>query len=290
MKNYFFNLKFVSGKLLLALLVTSLNCALLSAEQKPAGNLLSFSEGKTTFDFPAMGGTLMKESGISPAIPSPVANEKKTGTWFPNPNPSKYFIGHSAIPLEKGSGYFQNTWIFVNSAGFAITNNISISGGVEIISLLARGEGPYAFFLNPKISFSIGENFYAGGNILYLNTLRTIDKFGGLATLNGFFTYGNDNNNITAGAGWGFADGQFSSLPVITVSGMVRVSGRIAFVTENWILPVGGDEGKDLYGMFSYGIRFLGEKNSIDLGFMNNRDLSQTLILGIPLLNFVINF
>ena len=31
----------------------------------------------------------------------------------------------------------------------------------------------------------------------------------GLATLNGFFTYGNTNNNITAAAGWGWADGEF---------------------------------------------------------------------------------
>lgn len=160
---------------------------------------------------------------------------------------------------------------------------------MEIMSLLAKGEGPYVFFINPKVSFRISDYFYAGGNILYVNSVRTVEKFGGLASLNGFFTLGNHNNNLTAGVGWGYAEGKFSSKPIITVSGMARASRRIAFVSENWIAPVGNEEGK-LYGVFSYGIRFLGEKNSVDLGFLNNKDIAKGLIIGIPWLDFVINF
>ena len=66
--------------------------------------------------------------------------------------------------------------------------------------------------------------------ILYMNTIRTVNEFGGLATLNGFCTYGNNNNNITGSVGWGWAEGEFSAKPVFTVSGMTRVSKRIAFV------------------------------------------------------------
>ena len=76
-----------------------------------------------------------------------------------------------------------------------------------------------------------------GGNILYANTIKTVEEFGGLATINGFGTYGNKNNNITGAVGWGWADGEFSSKPVITISGMTRASKRIAFVTENWLIP-----------------------------------------------------
>ncbi len=307
MKNYFFSLKIIFRSLLVALVVTSLNCADVSAQQKPAGEisktyritlndgsvitgiLLSSSEGEVILESPAMGEIRLERSGIKSMVQITAIDEKKSGIWFSNPNPSKYFLGPSAIPPKKGTGYYQNSWIFINSASVAITNNISITGGIEIMSLLAKGEGPYVFFINPKVSFKIAENFYAGGNILYLNSIRTIEEFGGLATLNGFFTYGNHNNNITAGAGWGFAEGEFTSRPLITASGMVRVSRRIAFVTENWIAPIGGEEGH-LYGVFSYGIRFLGEKNSVDLGFLNNKDLARTLIIGIPILDFVINF
>jgi hypothetical protein len=216
-------------------------------------------------------------------------NEKESGIWFTNPNPSKYLLGNSAIPMEKNSGYYQNTWIFVNTFGYGITKNISISGGFEIISIFMGSEGPYAFYINPKASFKIANNFYAGGNILYANTIRTAESFGGLATFNGFATYGNKNNNITCGLGWGWADGEFSSKPVIVISGMARVSKRIGFVSENWILPGINTEG-NYFGIYSYGIRFLGEKTSIDLAFLNNPDIAKEIIIGIPWLDFIINF
>jgi hypothetical protein len=50
------------------------------------------------------------------------------------------------------------------------------------------------------------------------------------------------------------------------------------------------DENMNFYGVFSYGIRFLGEKTSIDLAFINNKDIANTLIIGAPWLDFTINF
>ena len=213
---------------------------------------------------------------------------KKSGIWFQNPNPSKYLLGNSAIPMEKKTGYYQNTWIFINTFSYAFTKNFSISAGFEIFSILAEGEGPYAFYINPKMSFKVANNFYLGGNILYANTIKTVEEFGGLATINGFGTYGNKNNNITGALGWGWADGVFSPRPLIVISGMTRASKRIAFVTENWLVPNIDDGG--YYGVISYGIRFLGEKTSIDLAFVNNRDIAEEVIIGIPWLDFVVNF
>ncbi len=231
---------------------------------------------------------LLKEN-IRSLIPVAAINERPTGLWFENPNPTKYLLGSSAIPAEKNTGYYQNTWIFVNTFNYAFTDFFSVSGGFEIISLLAGGEGPYAFFINPKMSFKVADNFYAGGSILYANTLRTIEDFGGLATFNAFATYGNKNNNITGAIGWGSADGRFSSSPLVTISGMVRASKRIAFVSENWIIP-GESESGNYYGIISYGIRFLSDRTSIDLAFINNPDIASDIIIGIPWLDFVINF
>jgi hypothetical protein len=116
-----------------------------------------------------------------------------------------------------------------------------------------------------------------------------IGDFGGLGTLNAFGTYGNKNNNITGALGWGWADGNFSSKPLVTISGMTRLSKRVALVSENWIVPGAGSK-SSYYGIFSYGVRFLGEKTSIDLAFMNNRDISKGIFIGIPWLDFVVNF
>lgn len=253
------------------------------------GKLVSITQYEVVILSGALGEMKLLKSNIRSMNPVSSIDEKASGVWFANPNPSKYLLGSSAIPMEKKSGYYQNTWVFVNSFSYAFTNNFSLAGGFEILSVFAGEDGPYAFYINPKASFKIAKNFYAGGNIMYANTIRTVEDFGGLATLNGFFTYGNRNNNITAAMGWGWSDGEFSSKPVVIVSGMVRASKRIGFVSENWIIPGLAEDG-GYYGIFSYGIRFLGEKTSIDLAFLNNPDIAGGIIIGIPWLDFVINF
>jgi hypothetical protein len=254
-----------------------------------SGTLVSIDDNEVVIKSGTMGEVRLQKVNIKSMTQVSSFNEKKSGIWFTNPNPTKYLLGNSAIPLEKKSGYYQNTWIFVNSFSYGITNNISISAGFEIISIFAGGDGPYAFYINPKASFKIANNFYAGANILYANTIKTVEEFGGLATFNGFATYGNNNNNITCGVGFGWADGEFSTKPVIVISGMVRASNRIGFISENWIVPGAGENG-GYYGIYSYGIRFLGEKISIDLAFLNNPDIASAIIIGIPWLDFVFNF
>jgi hypothetical protein len=254
-----------------------------------SGKILLDTEKEIVIQSATMGEVHLQKENIKSILPIASIDERKSGVWFANPNPTKYLLSSSAIPLEKKSGYYQNTWIFINTFNYAFTKNFSVAGGFEIFSILAGGEGPYAFFINPKVSFKAAKNFYAGGSILYANTIRTVEEFSGLATFNAFATYGNKNSNITAAIGWGAADGEFSSKPLVTVSGMVRASKRIAFVSENWVIP-GVDEDGGYYGIYSYGIRFLGDKTSIDLAFINNGDIAKEIIIGIPWLDFVINF
>ncbi len=253
------------------------------------GKIISITEDEVVITSGSMGEVTLKKENIKTMIPVSSIDQKVSGIWFPNPNPSRYLLSNSAIPQEKNSGYYQNTWIFLNSFSYAFTNYISVSGGFEIFSLMAGGDAPYAFYINPKVSFKAAENFYAGGSVLYANTIRTVTEFGGLGTVNLFATYGNKNNNITGALGWGFADNNFSSRPLITVSGMARLSKRIALVSENWLVP-GIDNDSGYYGIFSYGIRFLGQKTSIDLAFINNKDIASDIGIGFPWLDFVINF
>lgn len=214
---------------------------------------------------------------------------KKRDSWAPNSNPYKYLIGNSAIPMEKFTGYYQNVWVFFNNFAFAFTDWFSLSAGFEIFSLMVPDEGPFIFTLNPKVSFKVVNNLYVGGNILYVNSIRQLEDFAGLGTINAFATYGNPNYNVTGAIGWGWVNKEFSSNPIITISGTARVSNRIAFVSENWILP-GVIDGGGYYGLISYGIRFLSGKSSFDLAFVNNRDISKVLFIGIPFLDFVFMF
>ena len=259
------------------------------------GKLVSMNESKLTIESASMGQVSIERSKIKSIKKVSGVNIKKEGkVWFDNPNPYKYLVGYSAIPKPKKMATYQNVWVFFNSFSYAPLDFMDLSGGFELFSLLSKDkEAPYVFYLNPKMSTKVYKNLYAGGNILYVNYFNHSNddnaSFTGLGVLNGFATYGTTNLNVTGGLGWGFVNKDFAKKPVITLAGMARVSRRIAFVTENWFLPDVG-ENQSYYGIFSYGIRFLGEKNSIDLDFINNKDISKTIFLGIPFLDFVVNF
>ena len=207
--------------------------------------------------------------------------------WFKNPNSTRYFIGPSALTLEPGEGYYQNTYLLLQSFNVGITKNISFGGGFEIISTFSLGEdspGPI-FYLTPKVGFKVAENVHAGAGVLYAS-IPSDDDRQGLGILYGITTYGNTDNNITLGLGWGYSDTEFNDKPIITLSGMARISKRASFVSENWIIP---DDEKYM-PIFSYGIRFFGERISVDLGFINNKDIIEEIIIGIPYVDFVVKF
>jgi hypothetical protein len=208
------------------------------------------------------------------------SNFKDGSYWYPNPHATRYFYGPSAIGLKKGEGYYQNTYLVLNSFNVGITDNISIGGGLELISTFA-GRYPL-FFITPKVSFKVAEKFHAGGGVLYA---RIPEGFGSLGTVFATGTYGTTDNNITGSLGWGFVDSEFSERPIITLSGMTRISKRAALVTENWLIPTDG-----YYGLFSYGVRFFGEKIAVDLAFINNREIAEAIIIGIPYVSFTVKF
>jgi len=219
----------------------------------------------------------------------------KTGRyWFPNPNPTRYLFGPSAINLKKGEGYYQNTWVLLNSFNVGVTDHISVGGGFELISTFAtlgsdEGWQP-VFILTPKVGFKVRNDLHLGGGVLYLN-VPDIDfnesgsDRSGLGIAYGIGTYGSYDHNITLGAGWGFVQEQWADRPILTISGMTRISRKTALVSENWILPVDG-----YYGIYSYGIRFFGEKLAVDLGFINNADISDGIFIGIPWIDFMVKF
>lgn len=184
-----------------------------------------------------------------------VSNMKGNVYWAPNPRPTNYFFWPSAINLKKGEGYYQNNMIFLNSVHYGITDNISIGGGLEFITLFA---GMPVLFFTPKITFPVGKNFHTGAGLL----LVTIPDEGSAGFLYGSATAGTTEHNVSGSLGFGFAGGEFSSTPLVNISGMTRVSRKLMLVSENWILPLPDETG----AFFSFGVRFLGDKIAADVG------------------------
>jgi len=218
------------------------------------------------------------------------ASRIKNGVyWFPNPHATRYFFGPSAFNLKKNEGYYQNAYIIFNSFNYGLTDHLSVGGGLEFISTFSSLNDKKfdpLFFLTPKVSYKVSEKFHAGGGVLFANTPSAMEgNRSSLGIAYGIGTFGTEDKNITAGMGWGFVEGEFSSRPIFTISGMSRISKRTALVTENWFIP------SDSYvGLVSYGVRFFGEKMAVDVGFITNGDISEFLFPGIPYIDFVVKF
>ncbi|WP_187260977.1 hypothetical protein [Pontibacter beigongshangensis] len=202
--------------------------------------------------------------------------------WFENPNSTRYLFGPSAFNLKKGEAYYQNTYLLINSFNYGLSDRVTIGGGFETISLFS---GSPIFFISPKATFPISEKVRAGVGALYLNVAGDNIDFSGLGVGYGIVSYGSTDTNGTLGVGYGYVDGSFARKPILTLSGMTRISRRVGLVTENWLMPV-----DNYYGIVSYGVRFMSEKITVDLAFLNNRDLMDLIPIGMPYVDFVVKF
>lgn len=218
------------------------------------------------------------------------AKMRKGKYWFENPSYNRYFLGQSAQPLRKGEGYYQNIWIFFNAAHYGITKNISIGGGFEFLSTF--GAQTPIFFLSAKAGFPFGQRSSAGATIRYLNIADLggnddidTDLAGGLFLGTAQYTYGTNDHNITGGIGYGIAGKEAADRPVFVLSGQTRVGRRMGLLTENYIIP-----GDRVEAVFIYGMRFMGERISFDLVFLNHREIAKVIFIGIPMVDFVFKF
>ena len=208
-----------------------------------------------------------------------------TGDYIlPNPNSSRHFFSPTAIPLQKHEGYYQNFYIAFNMLNFGVTDHLSL--GIASV--------PFTWFLDngfnlagtAKYSFKIGENWHTGAGFIVGNIASTV--VGGIGY--GLVTYGNTDNNITFGSGYGFVITDYKESEyrneeesmVWNIAAMFRTTEHFALVTENWWFS-----DQDLL-LLSYGGRYIGDRLSIDFGFINNKDIIEVIPLGIPLLGVVI--
>jgi hypothetical protein len=194
--------------------------------------------------------------------------------WFPNPNATRLFFAPTGQMLERGEGYVSDYLLFFPGIAYGVTDNITIGGGV---SLLPAAVDEQIYYLTPKVGFSVAERVHLAAGVLFAGGRGGTGGIG-----YGVATFGDGNASASLGAGYGFAGGKIESKPVAMVGGEVRVSPRIGFVTENYLLPV-----SDNNVLYSFGIRFMGDKLTTDLALFN---VSGSEVIGIPFVDFVFRF
>lgn len=207
---------------------------------------------------------------------------KNNKYWFANPQSTRYFWSPNGYGLKKGEGYYQNIWVLWNQFSYGLTDNFSIGAGVVPLFLFAGGSTPV--FGTVKFSIPISEDkFNIGGGAIFGTVLG--EENTGLGLVYGLTTFGSSDNNVTVGMGYGYADGNWASAPIINLNGMFRLTSRGYLITENYFVSSGGDS----VFVSMIGGRWIIKRAALDYGFVIPiGDIGS--FVAIPWLGFTIPF
>ena len=204
--------------------------------------------------------------------------------WPANPNATRLLFAPTGRMLAKGDGYFNDTYLFLLSVHGGITSHFTLGGGMSVVPMDDFGDN--ALYITPKIGVVATPKFNLAVGALAGIVGGLVDEdenasFGVLYTVG---TAGSPDASVSFGTGVAYASGRFADHPVAMLGAETRLGRRIAFVTENYLIP---DE--DVGGLISYGLRFFGEKLSADLAFWNSTGVG-FVFPGIPYVSFSVKF
>lgn len=200
--------------------------------------------------------------------------------WFENPQGTRYFFAPNAIGLKKGTGYYQNAWIFFNNVNYGVSDNFSIGAGTIPIFLFGATSVPIWFL--PKLSIPVArDNLQLGAGALVGGIIG--EDSGGFGLAYGNATFGNRDKNLTIGLGYAYVGENWSNTPLVNVSGLYRSRLNLQWLAEIYFLP-----GIDGSGVGIFGARWAPERFAVDFGLA--RPLSAASIIGVPWLGITIPF
>lgn len=150
-------------------------------------------------------------------------------------NHGKYLFGNSAIPLDKGQGYYQNNFLIANSVAVGLSDHIAVGAGLELISFIE----PDILFDSPIYQVHIG---YATSIEKYLHLSA------GLYMINSGFepislqlrtkvTLGNNIKHMTLELKYGTFETELMGFPEFNFSAASPIAGITSLVFESY-LPI----------------------------------------------------
>ena len=228
---------------------------------------------------------------VSPSGRMSNAHKLRSRTTLHKVHDNHYLFGPSAIPLEGGTGYYQNQDILVQSAFYAPVEGLTLGVGVQMASLVSSvalgAHGPMAYF-RVNGGGHVGKGLYLGGfvmgvrigkNYTLSDSLHLPASIGvGAAQA----TFNADPVHVTVSVGATADQDGHSRDPLLGLAGLWHITDRVAFITENWSIPFGENK----YRTYSYGARFTHRAMAFDAAFLVNKDLSEFFVLGLPVLGF----
>lgn len=146
----------------------------------------------------------------------------------PGQHSTRYFFAPTSYNLEKGELYYNSVYFFVHDVQYGVSDKFSIGMGTTLMF--------FPFYLTPKVTIPVNEkSSFSVGDILMLGTWGS--RFTG-NLLYGTYTRGDIYNNATFGFGYLHTNEStitnVTNSPVFNFSALLKVSGHIYFITENY--------------------------------------------------------
>ncbi len=231
-----------------------------------------------------------------PGAPLAPRYRRVFSTWKDNPHSSHVFFSPSAIPLEQGNGYYQNSYVLMHSAWFAPLDNISIGAGFQMMSVLASLRPDQNKLPGGFVALKASKRFQPGihGGIFVMGSqlstdppfADTLDVGRRIATVMAQGTFGTGEAHITINFGYHRTQLGFTEDPQFGISGQWRITEPFAVVTENWWLNFG----KEPLPIYSVGGRFIHRKLAADVGLVYNKELAKGFGSVVPYFGFSLRF
>lgn len=192
-----------------------------------------------------------------------------------DPNETRLFLGPTARTLPAGSAYLGVFELYLPFVGYGVTDNITIAGGAPLIF----GDGmPLILYVAPKVQlFRSGGLSGAVGSLSFF-----IPDEANFGIVYGVMTAEarDGSGSLTLGGGQAYAGDEMADGLAIMVGGDLRVSRSLKLLSENYVIA-----GEDAQ-LFSFGLRFIGERLSADVGLAMPGEGG----IALPLVNFVYSF
>jgi hypothetical protein len=213
------------------------------------------------------------------------AREIQSGAYGPpDPHDTRLFFGPTGRTLTAGSGYFSDTYVLLFNGAIGITDRIMIGAGMSALPLpdFARDN---VFYVAPKIALVRGDSFNLSVGAIVGSTLGGTS--GSASVYYVAATSGAPDASFTYGLGYASAAATVHSSPLLLLGGNRRVARRVALMTENYVIL----SRHELTWAPLYGVRFIGDRLSTDLGFVNYLGHNAKPVFpGVPWLGFALAF
>ena len=206
--------------------------------------------------------------------------------WTADPNDTRLFFAPTGRMLAKGEGYFSDTYLLLLNFVGGVTPRFTMGGGFSIIP--STNPQNNFVYITPKLSVLQGEklNIAVGLAAAFAGFEDIDDDMRSLGVVYGVGTYGSPDASFTFGTGLGYTGKGMADRPVFMLGGSVRSGRRSSLISENYLFP-----SADNNGIITYGVRFFGEKLSVDLAFGQwlSSD-SEFIFPGIPYISMALKF